>query len=374
MTEETFAALALTLTPGIGLQRLHRLLRESHSAVEVLRLSSSSLRRLRLPLEARASLRSGRSQKLAEGALEDAGNAGIELLSLYESSYPAILAEIYDPPVILYALGRIELLGLPAVALVGSRRCSVYGRQVARKLARELAALGLCIVSGLARGIDATAHRGALDSKGPTVAVLGSGVDVPYPRENLQLYEQIREQGCLLSEFPCGSYPAPQNFPVRNRIISGLCHGTIIGEGAEFSGSLITARLALEQNRELWAVPGNITSKGSYGPNYLIKQGAGPVLDSQDVLDNLPLHVLETLSSRQQETEPEAGPGECARELSDQERKLLDLLPVDEDRHLDELTERSGLSPPALSEMLLRLQLDGLVVQSPGSRYSRKLF
>lgn len=376
MKQETTAALALSLTPGLGLQKLLRLVRRLDSPQEVERLDRRRMQALRLPPEARASLLSGRSRKLAEDAARQAEDLGVRILSPWEDGYPPRLLEIYDPPLILYALGRIDLLSRPGVALVGSRRASVYGRQVGLRLARELALTGLTVVSGMARGIDAIAHRGALEVGGATVAVLGSGVNVPYPRENRPLYDQIAAQGCIISEFPCGCFPAPQNFPIRNRIISGLGLGTIIGEAAEFSGSLITARLTLEQNRELWAVPGNVTSKGSYGPNYLIKQGASVVMEAQDVLDDLPLYVLEDLrasspdcSAQDSETSPE----QATEALSPIERRLLNRLPVDQGVHIDQLLEEESCSPAEVNQALLELQLKGRVLQLPGQLYSRKL-
>ncbi len=374
MREETLAALTLRWTPRLGRRRLQRLLERLGSPVEVLRQAERRGRRWGLPEEARASLRSGRSRRQAEAAAGDCRRAGIQILSPWEPDYPPLLAAIHDPPLVLYLLGEPGTLSRPCVSMVGSRRCSLYGRQVAFRLAAELAALGLCVVSGLARGVDTEAHRGALDADGATAAVLGSGVDVPYPRENRPLYEQIRKRGCLLSEFPRGAFPAPRNFPVRNRVISGLSLGTLVVEGAESSGSLITARLALEQDRELWAVPGPITSRTSHGPNRLIQQGAVAVMEAQDVLEALPLHVLEALRESRPPppgSRPETGAQDAG--AGGQERKLLDRLAVDRGKHPDELLEETGLDPARLGELLLRLELSGEVLQLPGNQYCRKL-
>ena len=290
------------------------------------------------------------------------------LLSFFDPGYPQRLKEVHQPPLILYGQGQIQFVGRDSIAIVGSRRCTPYGREVTRKLARELSSMGLCVVSGLAQGIDAQAHLGALEGGGGTLAVLGNGVDVVYPRENGPLYQRICQQGCLISEFPCGSFPAPHNFPIRNRIISGLCLGTLIVEGAEFSGSLITARLALEQDRELFAVPGNITSPTSYGPNYLIKQGAKIVLDRQDILEELPPYLLDSLSRK---TVPVQADSTVS--LSPLEQKILKLLSVDSFSHIDQLIQASEINLSELNRILLHLELKNLIRQYPGSRFSRRL-
>ena len=204
------------------------------------------------------------------------------------------------------------------------------------------------------------AHLGAMEGSGGTLAVLGSGVDVVYPSENRDLYQRIRQQGCLISEFPCGSFPAPHNFPIRNRIISGLCHGTVIVEGTEFSGSLITARLALEQSRELFAVPGNITSPTSYGPNYLIKQGAKIVLDRQDILEELPPYLLNSLSRKTARVQSDS-----IVSLSPLEQKILNLLSVDASSHIDQLIQASEINLSELNNILLHLELKNLIQQFP---------
>jgi DNA processing protein len=331
-------------------------------------LSPAQLARFQLSEEARAFISSGSALRAGEEAARQAEKQGIRILSVFDDEYPHQLKQIFDPPLVLYCLGDPSVLRRPAIAVVGSRRCSLYGKEITEKITRKLSALGICIVSGLARGIDAQAHRGALENGGTTVAVLGSGVDVVYPRENRRLYQRVCERGCVISEFRCGSFPAPQNFPIRNRVISGLCYGTIIAEAAEFSGSLITARLTLEQNRELWAVPGNITSKGSYGPNYLIKQGAKIILDVQDVLEELPLHVLDLLN------EPEVPAPALVKSLTWDEKKIVNLLTSDASLHIDQLFNRSEFSLPLLTEVLLQLEMKGLIRQLPGRQFIRKTF
>ena len=369
MKEEVFHLLALTLVPGLGTSRLHQLIRRYDSPREAFQRSPGELvRHFSLPQQSRAFIANGGVLRAAEATLKETRAERIQVLSYFDDQYPQLLKEIFEPPLILYCLGKVETLSHPSIALVGSRRCSVYGKEVSRKLARDLASAGVGIVSGLARGIDSQAHLGALEAQGLTITVLGSGVDVVYPRENRRLYGRIREQGCIISEFPCGTFPAPQNFPIRNRIISGLCYGTLITEASEFSGSLITARLSLEQNREVLAVPGNITSPGSYGPNYLIKQGAKPVLCAQDVLEELPHYVLEFLTPKKGGGKEE--PAECRKP---EQEKLLKLLAADASVHLDQLLEISKLGQAELNRALLELEMEGLIRRLPGCRFSRIL-
>ncbi|MFQ5739103.1 MAG: DNA-processing protein DprA [Acidobacteriota bacterium] len=372
MRDQTFFSLALTLVPGLGKQRLRQVVEKCGLPEAVFQLSRAELKRLPLSPQARAALLSGRALREAEDTLRANEREGIRILSRFETGYPELLRQIHDPPLILYCLGDVQLFETPALALVGARRCSVYGREMTRRLAHQLASMGLLVVSGLARGIDSNAHLGALQAGGLTAAVLGNGVDVVYPRETRRLYDRIRDKGCLLSEFPHGCFPAPQNFPVRNRIISGLCYGTIISEAAEFSGSLITARLTLEQNRELWAIPGNITSEGSYGPNYLIKQGAKVVLSVQDVIDELPLSVLDWLARNEKPEEKRPKARESAP-LTGPQEQILKLLTADATLGFDWLLEVSGLGLAQLNETLLALEMKGLVHQEPGRRFCRKL-
>lgn len=369
MDQTRLDLLALTLVPGLGVSRIHQLLKRCRDPSLILKWSRAELRRFGLAAESQIHIATGCARRDAEGEVRKAQEKDIQLITWFDDSYPFLLRQICDPPVVLYLRGPIECLYRPSVAVVGSRRCTVYGREVASRLAGDLARLGITIISGMARGIDTRAHQGALEAGGSTAAVLGSGVDVVYPRENRKLYRRIAEQGCVVSEFALGSYPAPQNFPVRNRIISGLSRGTLIPEAAQFSGSLITARLTLEQNRELWAVPGNITSPASYGPNYLIKQGARPILSAQDILEELPPYLLKELlpGSEEENTETEVQVG-----LSVKEESLLKLLGVDTAIHFDTLLQQGEMSLPELSSLLLSLQMKGLVEHLPGRRYSRK--
>ncbi|MEE8348857.1 MAG: DNA-processing protein DprA [Acidobacteriota bacterium] len=368
MNEETYACLALSLVPGMGRQCLHQILQRCGDPRDFLRNPPRKVGRVSLSREIHTFLSSGRARRTADQVIGDSSRKGIKILSAFDAEFPHLLKQIFDPPVILYALGDLEYLRRPSVAVVGSRRCSVYGKEVTRKITREISSQGLCVVSGMARGIDSQAHRGSLQGGGATVAVLGSGVDVVYPRENRRLYRDICEQGCVISEFPCGSFPAPRNFPLRNRIISGLCFGTLITEAAEFSGSLITARLTLEQDRELWAVPGNILNPGSYGPNHLIQQGARVVLNGQDILEALPPYVLDLLSKAPIPSNPSIP---CR--LTPEEEGVVALLSSEAAFHFDLLLRRSALKMTVLNEILLNLEMKGVLRQLPGRRFSRIL-
>ena len=232
----------------------------------------------------------------AEAEIERLEALGANVITLADENYPELLKEIYDPPIVLYVKGDLSCaLAHPSIGVVGSRRCSTYGVNAANFLARELAAQGIAIVSGLARGIDGASHRGAIEAAGKTVGVIGTGLDVIYPKEHKKLTDEVAENGAVVSEFPLGTPPLAQNFPYRNRVISGLCFGILVVEASEHSGSLITARLAQEQGREVFAVPGNITSQTSFGPNFLIKDGAKLVQQARDVIEELPPHIKESL-------------------------------------------------------------------------------
>lgn len=279
------------------------------------------------------------------------------VLTIDDDLYPSLLREICDPPLALHFRGDVELLRRPCVAVVGSRRASPYAIGAAAHLARGLAGAGAVIVSGLARGVDAAAHQAALEAQGKTVAVLGTGIDIIYPRTHGKLTEAIAKDGLILSEFPPGTPPLPENFPMRNRVISGLCLGTVIVEATSRSGSLITARMAAEQGREVFTVPGSIFSAGSEGPHRLIQYGAKLVHDVQDIFDELPGGLKAQLS----------GPEEPDQAL----REVFDLLTREEGLHIDQLAARLSRGPAAIAESLLQLELDGWVRALPGARYVR---
>lgn len=314
------------------------------------------------------------AQKITSSKILDQASREIEklekknysLLTLEDKKYPSYLREVFDPPFVLYCAGNVDVLEGPAVSIVGARKHSPYGRAVAERLAEDLASRGVVIVSGLARGIDSIVHWGALRG-GKTVAVLGSGLENIYPRENYSLFQKIIESGAVISEFPLNSPPLGFHFPIRNRIISGLSLATVVVEAAKRSGSLISARLALEQNREVMAIPGNVTSPLSQGTNWLIKTGAKPVDSWEDVAEELPPPLKEKLFS-QIEEEKKTLPS-----MEPREKKVFDCLRQDSLIYIDELVEETGFSISELLAILLNLELKGLIVQSPGKYFQRKM-
>jgi len=355
------AWLRLLLTPGLGRASLSRLVEcfsDPQSIIEAAGGDWPQLPGLRrdlareIPTEADARV---------VKALQWLDQNDVRLVSGSDDDYPAPLKEIPDPPVVLFARG-VWPPPAEAIAIVGTRRPSPTGTAIAAEFAEQLAAAGLAIVSGLARGIDAAAHRGALQGGGLTLAVLGCGIDRVYPPENARLHRQIAEQGTLLSEYLPGTPPMPGHFPGRNRIISGLSRGVLVVEAAADSGSLITADFALDQGREVMAIPGNITQPTSYGPNLLIKQGAQPVTESGDILN---------LLGQAPQTQPHhRAARQAVEELGEPASSLLarlDLTP----RHIDHLALESGLTPMILFDILLHLELQGLVQQLPGARFVR---
>jgi DNA processing protein len=371
--------IALNMTPGVGPRAAARLLERFGSAEGVFGALRSELERMRLRPEAVESIVLRDRHAGAAAELERVREmAGAEVLALDDGAYPALLREIPDPPVTLYVRGRWRAcLEAPCVGVVGSRRCSTYGQNVALLLARDLASRGVTIVSGLARGIDAAAHRGALEAGGRTAAVLGTGLDEVYPRDHRRLAEEILEKGgALVTQFPLGTPPVAENFPYRNRIISGLSLGAVVVEASENSGSLITARLALEQGREVYAVPGNITSRNSFGTNFLIKgAGAKLVQQWQDVVAEFPPDIAARILPPESKKKGGAAPAETREpsDLSESERAVFKLIPADAPAHVDALAEASGLPVQTLAGVLLGLEMRELVRQLPGRCYVRKL-
>ncbi len=368
------------MTPGVGPRAAAKLLERFGSAEAVFNATRGELESLRLRPEAIESIRARDLFEKAEGEIEQVRKLGADVLLLDDGVYPQLLREIFDPPITLYLKGAwAECFDNPCVAVVGSRRCSTYGQNAASMLARDLAQRGVTIISGLARGIDAAAHRGALEAGGRTVAVMGTGLDQVYPRDHRKLVDEILASGgALVSEFPLGTPPAPQNFPYRNRVISGLSLGVLIVEAAENSGSLITARMAMEQNREVWAVPGNITSRNSFGTNYLIKgAGAKLVQQWQDIVTELPPDIAAELLPP--ETKKKKGEGLVDQlalipaDLSATEQALFKLLSTDEAVHIDQLAESSKLSISEMTSALLGLEMRELIRQLPGRCFVRKI-
>ena len=376
--ETLLAWLSLTMTPQLGPTRSRRLVERLGKVEAIFRASLTELEAGGLPAPAAQSLALGASRQSAEQELARAAAAGVELLCFDDSDYPEPLKNIYDPPVILYIRGTRAALNSPGIAVVGTRHPTPYGLGMAERLACDLSGRGLIILSGLARGVDSAAHRGAVQARGQTVAVLGTGVDVIYPRENKKLAEQMVELGgAIISEFSLGTAPTPQNFPIRNRIISGLSVGVLVVEAGEYSGTRITARCALEQCREVFAVPGNVTNRLSWGPNTLIKQGAKLVATWEDVWEELPSQLrlrLRPLGEGAASSKPETAslfPGQP--ELSTNERKVFSLIKSDTASHIDELVERlePELSATQIFAALFELELAGRIRQMPGKNFVR---
>ena len=372
---------SLNMTPGIGPRAAAKLLERFGSAEAVYSATRAELEKLRLLPEAIESIIARDLFVRAEAEIESVRRLGADLLILDDGVYPALLREIYDPPITIYVKGAWEAcLDQPCVAVVGSRRCSTYGQNAALMLARDLAQRGVTVVSGFARGIDAAAHRGALEGGGRTVAVLGTGMGQYYPRDHKRLADEIIDRGgAVVTQFPLGTPPVAENFPYRNRIISGLSLGVVVVEAAENSGSLITARLAIEQNREVFAVPGNITSRNSFGTNYLIKgAGAKLVQQWQDIAAELPPQIAARLLP------PPFGDKKKEKSLADQltlvprglsgsETLVLKLLTADTPSHIDSLIERSKLSISDLTAALLALEMRELIRALPGRCFVRKM-
>jgi DNA processing protein len=365
--------LALALTPGLASRLSARLLREFGTPEEVFRAPLTRLEACRLPAPVAQAVFKKQSFKRAEKELALTRRIDrCQLVNWTDPEYPQALLQIYDPPVMLYVRGDPQVLNLPSIGIVGTRRPTLYGTQMAERLGKELAARGLVLVSGMARGIDAIGHQGAMAVNGRAVGVLGTGVDVCYPKENRKLYEKVLERGAIISEFPLGTHPAPENFPIRNRIVAGMPLGVVVVEGAQYSGSLITARLAMEFGREVFGVPGNVTQPVSFAPNQLIKQGAKLVTNGTDVIEELPTPVRAALVQAEQ---PEAEQRNllAAASLNSSEKKLYDLLSTDEPKHIDEIVESSGLNSSEVLATLFDLEMKGIIRQLPGKQFSKVL-
>lgn len=372
--QEELLWLALRLTPQLGAKRAVSLVERLGSPAAIFQMEAWELEGLGLSPTVARTIEAGSSMDDAIDQQRLLRATGTEILTVMDPRYPPLLRTIYDPPLLLFARGNLSLLEEPAIGVVGTRRPTPYGQAVADRFTRDLAATGLVIVSGMARGIDTTAHRAALAVEGKTVAVLGCGADVVYPAENKQLAAQIARDGLILSEYPLRTPAYPQNFPVRNRIVSGLSHGVLIVEGAQYSGSAITARLALDHGREVFAVPGNVTSKQSWGPNLLIRQGARLVQEASDVLSDLPLAARQRLR--------EIGPQRHLIEQPDMDHpmsqlraKVLKTLSVDDPQGVDDLLPKLNatgmVSASELIATLFDLELEGLIRQVAGKRYLR---
>ena len=370
--------LALALTPGLGPTRGRKLIQHFGSPERIFHSSLTELEATGMLAVSAQAIASGASLTKAEEEIAKANEAGAKIITPADPEFPERLLEIYDPPLCIYVRGDASMLAQPGIAVVGTRHPTPYGVGMSERLSCDLSARGLIIISGLARGVDTAAHRGVVNAKGKTIAVFGTGVDVMYPRENGKLAEQILSLGgALISEFPIGTFAAPQNFPIRNRIISGLSIGVLVLEAGEYSGTRITARCALEQCREVYAVPGNVTNKLSWGPNTLIKQGAKLVATWEDVWEELPAEIRLQLEAEKpiESSKPETASLFDGAQLSPHEKKIFAILKADEMMHIDEIVEKLGQSMSS-SEMfaaLFELELSSKIRQLPGKNYVRTM-
>ena len=356
---------AFNLLFAEDLASAQKIFKRFHSVRDIFQAQEKDFAGLGIKKEKIKAIKSTYIIKRAVRDLDRINKKSYTVLTIKDENYPQYLREIFDPPYVLYGVGDLDVLKDPAVSIVGARRSSPYGKAVAEKLAFELASRGLVIVSGMARGIDSIAHWGALKG-GRTVAVLGSGLDNIYPREKKGLFNKIIESGAVITEYPLRSKPLGFHFPLRNRIISGLSMAVVVAEAAEKSGSLISARLALEQNREVMAVPGNVTSKLSKGTNWLIKNGAKLVDGWEDIVEELPPYVKNNIP-----LEPSTK-AEKSADLSSMEKDVIKYLSEDTLTHIDMIVKKTELSVSEVLSVLLKLELKGMVIQSPGKFFQRK--
>jgi len=378
LDENRLAWLALVLTPSLGPKRILDAVKELHTPSQIFALTLTELEGLMLPASAAQFIFDGKARKAAEDEWALVAAHGATIVTFGCPEYPERLREIYDPPPVLWVRGAVQLLSLPSIAVVGTRHPSPYGSGMAEMLSRDLAVRRLLIVSGMARGIDTCAHKGALAARMPTLAVWGTGIDVIYPKENKKLAEDILAAGgAIVSEVPMGTFPAPQNFPRRNRILSGLSVAVLVVEAAENSGTRVTARCAAEQDRDLYAVPGNVTSKNSWTPNTLIKQGAKLVATWEDIWEDLPSPIrvgLEEAAGNESNSAPEASllPDPALRT---EEAIVLEALRSDESLQIDEILEmlETQLTSSEVFTALFELEMTGRVRCLPGKNYVRTM-
>lgn len=364
--DTTLSWLTLHLVPGLGATGCHRLIEYFGDPATILRASRKELERV--PNIRKASIASlvqntNTSQRLAEKELHRADRFGVSIIPWNDKRYPELLKNIYNPPVVLYVRGDFGIIHTLGIAIVGSRAATTYGLKIARQLAGDLARAGVSVVSGLALGIDTAAHQGALDVEGKTVAVMGCGLDICYPQRNDKLAEQIAQNGALVSEYPFGTKPEAFRFPARNRIINGLANGVVVVEAATRSGSLITASLALDEGREVFAVPGRVDSYKSAGTHKLLQQGAKLVYKADDILEELPVATRKTGCVRDVERTLEKEKCETGEESS-----ILSVMD-DYPQHIDDIILKSGLPTQTVTQVLLLLELNGRVESSSGQQY-----
>jgi DNA processing protein len=374
VNDERLAWLALALTPKLGPRRILRAIERAGSAAQILEMRLTELEGLQFPAESAQFIADGQARIAAYQQLDELAKTDGSFLTYTDEAYPERLREIFDPPILLWLRGSVGLLADPSIAVVGTRHPTPYGSGMAEMLSRDLARHGLIILSGMARGIDTSAHKGAIAANRPTIAIWGTGIDVIYPKENKTLAEQIiAGGGAIVSELPLGTFPAPQNFPKRNRILSGMSVGVLVIEAAEYSGTRVTARCAIEQNRDVYAVPGNATTKNAWGPNTLIKQGAKLTATWEDVWEDLPSQIRLQLEEREglASKAPSAASLFTEATLAPHEARLLGVLRPDEALQIDEIMEQleAELSSSEIFTALFELELAGRVRQLPGKNY-----
>lgn len=356
--------LSLLSIPGIGPYRIRNLIGHFGSPGAVLEAGTEDLRRVEgIDEKTARSIRAGADPGFPERQMMLTEKLGVRMVSYWDAEYPELLKSIYDPPVLLYVKGSLEDLPERRLAVVGMRSPSETGKTVAESFAADLARCGVAVVSGMARGIDTAAHRGCIRAGGKTVAVLGSGVDVVYPPENIRLYNRIAAAGAVISEFPMNAEPAASHFPRRNRIISGMSRGTVVVEAGERSGALITAYMALEQGREVFAVPGSVRSSKSRGAHRLIKEGAKLVEGVEDILAEIPQWA---------DSAGDAGAAVSAEKILTEEEMVIWGALGDSPVHIDSIVKAADRSPSEALALLLSMELKDCVKQMPGMRFMRR--
>ncbi len=361
--EEVFYCLALSFVKDVGPLSARKLLARFKRPQNIFSASIEELAGCQdIGVKRAESIKAFQNWKAVEEHLNKIKNYGITLLRYTDSLYPQSLRELDDAPLLLYCKGNMLKEDALSIAVVGARGMTDYGRKVASQISSALASAGITVVSGLARGIDTVAHVGAIRAKGRTIAVMGSGIDIVYPPENKRLYEQIASSGCIISEFPLETPPEKHNFPRRNRLISGLSLGVLVVEAAQSSGSLITAEYALQQNKEVFAVPGRIDSMLSRGTNQLIRKGARLVQSAEDIIEELLPQLKGMIKGMPSEEEP--------LEISDKEKAIFSRL-REEPQHIDNILRDSGISAEEALSLLLNLEIKGIVRQIEGKRFCK---
>ncbi|MEJ6951502.1 DNA-processing protein DprA [Natronospora cellulosivora (SeqCode)] len=359
--------LALTMIKGLGSTRISNLLKHFGDAYSIWQANERQLKAVNGIGKLAEKIIKQKESININKLLEEINRKKINYTTLVDDKYPKILKNIYDPPPVLFYKGKLNF-EYPAISIIGSRRSTTYGRKYAEKLAYELAQRGVTVISGMARGIDTCAHVGTLKAKGRTIAVLGSGLDIIYPSENRDLAKEIQNEGAIISEYPPGVKPLSANFPQRNRIISGLSRGILVIEAADRSGSLITANLALEQGRELFAIPGNIDRPQSRGCNRLIQNGAKMVTNVDDILEELYLYKETNNNYRLNKDNKESYKANYP-ELSEKEKNLIKIFENEREMKIDKIISKSGKRASEVNALLLKLELKGVLKREAGKKY-----